>query len=116
MKKCAILLGALVLLVGCHRQQGKVLGKAPEGEVRTILAVRAGDTPPRVTLSGSMVEKCPVAGCWFRLRDATGEIKVDTTAAGFVVAALPLETKMTVAGKITDTGDEVIIEASGIRY
>ena len=106
----------LLLVSGCQKQQGTVLGKAPSGDVRSILAVRAGDAPPQVTLSGSMVEKCPVAGCWFRLRDDTGTIKIDTKTAGFVVTAVPLETKMTVAGKITDTGDEVIIEASGIRY
>ncbi len=63
-----------------------------------------------------MIEKCPVAGCWFRLHDDTGTIKIDTKAAGFVVSAVPLETKMSVAGKISDTDGEVIIEATGVRY
>ncbi len=106
----------MALLLGCNRPRGTLLGKAPGGNVSTILAVRAGDTPPVVTLSGSMVEKCPVAGCWFRLRDNTGMIKVDTKTAGFVVAAVPLETKMTVSGKITEAGGEVILEATGVRY
>ncbi len=116
MRASVLFLCALLLATGCQREPGKVLGKTPTGEVRTILAVRAGDTPPMVTLTGTMVEKCPVAGCWFRLRDGTGEIKVDTKAAGFVVAALPLETKMTVAGRITESDGEVILDASGIRY
>ncbi len=114
--KALVLLITAMLVLGCQQQHGSVLGKAPSGEVRTILAVRAGDTPPQVTLSGTMVEKCPVAGCWFRLRDQTGEIKVDTKAAGFVVTAVPLETRMTIAGKISDSGDEVLIEATGVRY
>jgi len=84
--------------------------------VRSILAIRAGDTPPQVTISGAMIEKCPVAGCWFRVRDSTGIIKVDTKAAGFVVVNVPLESKVTVAGKIVTEGDEVFIEASGLRY
>ena len=63
-----------------------------------------------------MIEKCPVAGCWFRLRDVSGSIKVDTKLAGFVVVNVPLETKMTVAGKIVAEGDDVAIEATGIRY
>ncbi len=116
MKRSLLLVLVSVLLLGCHRQPGTILGKMPSGDVRTILAVRAGDTPPQVTIAGNMVEKCPVAGCWFRIQDKTGTIKVDTKAAGFVVVDVPLEAKMTVAGKITDTGDEVIIEASGIRY
>ena len=115
MKYCSFFL-LLFVAVACHHQTGKVLGKAPAGDIRTVLAVRAGDTPPVVTLTGTMTEKCPVAGCWFRLTDGTGTIKVDTQAAGFVVADVPLETRMTVAGKIVESGDEIIIEASGVRY
>lgn len=106
----------LLLAAGCHKPQGTVLGKAPKGEPQTILAVRAGDTPPQVTVSGVMTEKCPVAGCWFRLRDRTGVIKVDTKSAGFVVVKVPLESKVTVAGKVIADGDEIVIEATGIRY
>src|ERR1019366_98327 len=74
----------LLLIAGCHQPNSTVLGKAPEGEPRTISSVKTGDAPPQVTLQGVMIEKCPVAGCWFRLRDSTGVIKVDTKLAGFV--------------------------------
>jgi uncharacterized protein YdeI (BOF family) len=92
------------------------LGKAPAGDVRTILAITAGDTPPQVVVSGVMIEKCPVAGCWFRLRDSTGIVKIDTKPAGFVVVNVPLESTVTVGGKIVTEGDQTVIEASGIRY
>ena len=110
------LLSLLLLAAGCHKMPGVVLGKAPKGEIRNILAIRAGDTPPLVTITGVMIEKCPVAGCWFRLRDDTGIIKVDTKAAGFVVVNVPLESKVTVSGKIATEGDETFIQASGLRY
>ncbi len=117
MRKCVFLALALAWTAcGCHKPHGTVLGKAPKGEPTTILAVRAGDTPQQVTLSGVMVEKCPEAGCWLRLQDSTGTIKVDTKSAGFVVVNVPLETKITVSGKIVNEGDEVLIEASGLRY
>jgi len=106
----------LMLAAGCHQPAGKILGKTPKGEIRTILAVRAGDTSPQVTLTGVMIEKCPVAGCWFRLRDNSGSIKVDTKSAGFAVVNVPLEAKLMVSGKIVADGDEVAIEATGIRY
>src|SRR5262252_7507966 len=99
----------LLTIVGCLKPQGTVLGRAPKGDVSTILAIRAGDTPPHVTLSGVMVEKCPVAGCWLRVRDRTGVIKVDTKSAGFVVVNVPLDTKVTVAGKIVMDGDEAVL-------
>jgi hypothetical protein len=51
-----------------------------------------------------------------RLRDSTGIIKVDTKAAGFVVVNVPLESTITVMGKVTTDGDEVVIAATGLRY
>jgi uncharacterized protein YdeI (BOF family) len=63
-----------------------------------------------------MIEKCPTAGCWFRLRDGTGVIKVDTKSAGFVVVNVPVDQKMTVAGKVVADGDEVVVEATGISF
>jgi len=105
-----------VVSAGCHKPQGKVLGKAPAAEPRTILAIKAGDTPSLVTLTGVMIEKCPIAGCWFKLRDDTGIIKVDTKSAGFAVVNVPLETKLIVAGRIVTEGNEISLEATGLRY
>lgn len=111
-----ITLAGTVLCVGCGKSKGKVLGQSPAGPPKTILAVRAGDTPPKVVLQGRLVEKCPVAGCWFRVQDETGIIKVGTKTAGFVVTEIPLETVVTVAGKVTAEGDEPVIEATGLRF
>jgi uncharacterized protein YdeI (BOF family) len=63
-----------------------------------------------------MVEKCPASGCWFRLRDQTGTIRVDTRAAGFVVTNVPLQSRITIAGKVVKRGDEKSVLASGLRY
>lgn len=112
---CAAVM-AFALLGGCGRQPGKVLGKAPAGEPRNIIAVRAGETAPRVTLKGVIVEKCPAAGCWFYLQDETGTIRVDTKAAGFVVVDVPLQTHVTVSGTVLSSGDDVSIQAAGLRY
>jgi uncharacterized protein YdeI (BOF family) len=110
------LLVVLVLFSGCRRQTGTVLGTAPSGEVRHVLAVRAGETPPKVTLKGVIVEKCPLAGCWFYLQDDTGTIKVDTKAAGFVVVNVPLQTRVTVSGTVVTESDDVSVQATGLRY
>jgi uncharacterized protein YdeI (BOF family) len=110
-------LAPLILAIsGCHKPHGTILGHAPKGQLSSILAVRAGDTPPHVTVSGVMIEKCPVAGCWLRVRDRTGIIKVDTKSAGFVVVTVPLDSQVTVAGKIVMDGDEAVLEAEGLRY
>lgn len=109
-------LAGWVLLTGCGQPKGKVKGSPPKNDPRTILSVRAGDTPQIVTIEGTLVEKCPIAGCWFRLQDGTGLIKVDTKAAGFVITEIPLQTKLTVGGKVAQEGDETILEGTGIRY
>lgn len=62
-----------------------------------------------------MIEKCPVAGCWFIVKDATGAIKVDTKAAGFTVTDVPLNTIVTVNGRLTGSGERVLA-ADGVRY
>jgi len=111
-----VLLACLLLATACRDSGATVLGKAPKGQPRSILSVRAGDTPPQVTISGVMIEKCPVAGCWFRLRDSSGTIKVDTKSAGFVVVDVPLQRQVTVAGKVVAEGSDVILEATGLCY
>ena len=116
MRRICLFVFCAALFVACGRPKGKALGRAPAGDVKSILAVQAGDTPASVTLRGVIIEKCPVAGCWFRIQDESGIMKVDTKAAGFVVTDIPLQARLTVAGKVTQEGNETILEASGLRY
>lgn len=116
MRKLCFTLVCVALLGGCSRPQGKVLGKAPTGKTYHVISVKAGTTPLKVTISGVMIEKCPTAGCWFRLRDKSGVIKVDTKSAGFVVVNVPLDSKVTVSGKVVSAGDDVTLDATGIRF
>jgi hypothetical protein len=41
---------------------------------------------------------------------------VDTKTAGFVVLDVPLQTTMTVCGRLARDGDEKLLEATGLRY
>jgi len=63
-----------------------------------------------------MIEKCPVAGCWFVVRDDSGKIKVDTKNAGFVVVDVPLQMPVLIAGRVATNGAERFIDATGVRY
>jgi uncharacterized protein YdeI (BOF family) len=91
-----------------------VLGTAPPPDV-PVTAVRDLKPTLPVAVQGVMVEKCPVAGCWFMLRDKSGVIKVDTKAAGFVVTNVPLGTSVTVAGVLASKGERRVA-ATGLRY
>lgn len=80
--------------------------------------VQVAALPPGspVAVSGRLVEKCPVAGCWFTLRDETGALRVDTKGAGFTILEVPLGRRVTVAGKIAPFGSERQLLASGLTY
>src|SRR5947208_1024114 len=92
------------LVFGCAKREPIVLGSAPLGHSTTVASARDTSVSTPVTLRGTMVEKCPVAGCWFNLRDDTGLIKVDTKAANFVVLNVPLQTTVLVSGRLTTNG------------
>ena len=129
MKRPGLIAGISVLLafsagviggVGCRPVGSTVLGTPPTGtpaKVAEILAANTtGLTNTAVTLEGVMVEKCPVAGCWFKLRDGANVLRVDTKFAGFVVLDVPLNSQVTVSGRVAADGSERVLVASGLRY
>src|SRR4051794_9330890 len=74
---CLMVSGALSL--GCHSEPQHLLGAsfndAPPAAIQMLAAKPA---PASVVVQGEMIEKCPVAGCWFVLKDRTGVVRVDT--------------------------------------
>jgi uncharacterized protein YdeI (BOF family) len=110
-----MVLCAAILLTGCGKPAVKTLGTPLTEAHATTVQQLPSEKDPSVRLTGVMVEKCPVSGCWFKLRDKTGIVHVDTKDAGFVVAELPLQTEVTVTGKFIK-GDSPTVAASGVEY
>ncbi len=111
----ALCLIVAMLNAGCHKSEVKTMGaplaSVPLLNVKEIKASK-GKT---VLVKGTMIEKCPVAGCWFKLQDKSGIVKIDAKAAGFVVTEIPLNTEITASGKVVD-GENPTVLATGIRY
>jgi uncharacterized protein YdeI (BOF family) len=107
----------LVLLAGCSEGETRQLGRSFEDHtVATVTVARQTNAEASIILRGIMMQKCPVAGCWFMLRDDDGTIKVDTKNAGFVVVDVPLQSTVTVVGRVMTNGSERFIDATGLRY
>lgn len=106
----------LAVLTGCIEHKEKALGALFEGTPLPISVVKQIHADSQVVVRGKMTEKCPVAGCWFMLRDESGTIKVDTKNAGFVVVDVPLQTSLIVGGRAATNGTERFIDATGVRY
>ncbi len=94
------------------------MGEAPPSAASAVVSEATKSKPgTRCTLSGEMTEKCPVAGCWFMLRDKSGVVRIDTKASGFVVTSVPLHSRVTVTGSVAGgAGMETTVAATGIRY
>lgn len=101
---------------GCHSAPSHVLGATFSASAPALVqTLSARSAAASVVVEGEMIEKCPVAGCWFVLKDKTGVVRVDTKAAGFVVSDVPLHARLTVSGTLTP-GVQVGIAATGVRY
>ena len=116
MRSLALIVLPLVFLAlaGCGRQPAQTMGSAAAfGPVTAIRDLKPTAAP--VTIRGTMIEKCPVAGCWFKVQDSSGVLKVDTKTAGFVVVDVPVGSRVTVSGKF-QVEPEREISALGVRY
>jgi uncharacterized protein YdeI (BOF family) len=116
MIRIALLVVCAAVLAACSVHDARTLGSAVEGVATSIKQLQRAAPQSRVVLQGRIVQKCPVAGCWFLLHDQTGSIKVDTKNAGFVVLDVPLNSTVTIAGRVVSNGSEQQIDAVGLRY
>jgi uncharacterized protein YdeI (BOF family) len=114
--RLAVIITAVAWLTGCSLHNETRLGAAIDGQPTTVAQLQKASVDSPVVLVGTMTRKCPVAGCWFTLHDETGDIHVDTKNAGFVVVDVPLNSRLTVIGRVTSNGASSSIDATGLRY
>ena len=81
-----------------------------------LSAVREAKPGAPLTVRGTLVDKCPMSGCWFHLRDGRTVLRVEAKTAGFTVADVPLQSDVTVSGVVKRGGGEVVLEARSLRY
>lgn len=107
----------VLALVGCAQPTVTLLGNDPGTaaplSVHGALSQKANSS---VVVRGTLIEKCPTAGCWFRLKDDTGVVRVDLKETGFTVTDVPLGTTITVLGKVQRETGDTQLNALGLRY
>lgn len=102
-----------LLLIGCGKPESQLLGKELTDATYSSVATLKTTTVP-VLLTGTVAEKCPTAGCWFRLKDDTGIVKVQLANAGFTITDVPQGAPVKVFGSYDKESGEV--EATGLRW
>ena len=109
-------LGA-ILSGGCTTKQSMMHSdNVGKNNIITLATVQKMKPSTSVVAQGTMVEKCPVAGCWFMLHDKTGIIKVDLKATKQNVVNIPLNSAVTVHGKVAQNGSQKMIQAVSATF
>ena len=113
---CGFIACVLVLpaALGCQSRAVE-MGKEQSSGATSAQVSELATAKTLVTLKGTMIEKCPVSACWFRLQDDTGVARVDVRAAGFTVSDIPQGAKVLVWGKHKPGGEPGLV-AQGLRY
>ena len=88
MRLIGILLAVAVLVGGgwyMLRPQKLHLGKAGETGVSVMSTTDAAKAAlgTQVAVQGTISKECPTAGCWAVIKDAAGDLRVDTKKGGF---------------------------------
>ncbi len=114
MKKILYVL-LLILLVGCGKE---IYGSGVDKSVQKVsvkdVFINTTYQGKVVNLEGTITTQCASNGCWFFLRDDTGQIFIDLATKGF---ALPQRQgkKATVTGTVSFGQNGVFIIAHGVE-
>ncbi|HEY0075854.1 MAG TPA: hypothetical protein VGB77_17260 [Abditibacteriaceae bacterium] len=99
---------------GCSTKQGATPDN--RGDFVSLAAVQKMKPATPVAVRGTMIKKCPVAGCWFILSDDTGTIKVDLKATKQTVVSISLNTQATIRGTVALDGSHKMIRAVSAAF
>ncbi|OPZ88239.1 MAG: hypothetical protein BWY76_00054 [bacterium ADurb.Bin429] len=69
-----------------------------------------------VTIQGELTKECPSSGCWWYIKDSTGEIRADSFGAGFNLPPNQAGKQFLTTGKVVKTEDGTLeIAATGAK-
>lgn len=121
---------AVAGLAGCNAQKGGGDGDTGSGPPATIGAPVSGEVPlvctqclkdekyvgQTVTIEGEVIQQCPAAGCWFRIKDDIGEGFIDLSPANLTVQGERVGQHAKVTGKVVKKGGQMRIEAEHVEF
>ena len=69
-----------------------------------------------LTIEGEVVKQCPAVGCWFIVKDESGEVFVDLNPSGMHLKQKREGEHARVTGRVTKTGGKYQLEAAHIEF
>ena len=104
-----------LLLAGCSSDKygAGVDASAPKATVKDVF-LKKSLLGQKVTLEGNIVSQCQSNGCWFYLRDATGQIYIDLTTHHFTLPSMPNK-NVIASGTVARAQNTVLLVATGVE-
>ncbi|MBX9625539.1 MAG: hypothetical protein K2X82_17160 [Gemmataceae bacterium] len=126
----ALVVFAAMGLVGCNAEPGggkganssappSTIGEPVPGEpdlVCTQCLKDEGNVGKTVTIEGEVIQQCPASGCWFRIKDASGEAFIDLAPAKLTAQGERVGQHAKVTGTLVKKGGQVRIEAQHVEF
>ena len=111
-----LLLGGIALLSGCGDSE-EVYGSGIDPDLPVVTVQEAHFQPElldtQVTIEGFVQSQCASNGCWFVLRDYTGQIFVDLSRHDFVLPERGSRDVLA-SGKLITFNNNLMLEAHGV--
>ena len=121
-----LLLAAVVAATGCTaepRESGAppndrsaeepAPAKVPTVCTGCITEERLGQT---VAVEAAVAQQCPARGCWFRMKDDSGEVMVDLAPQRLELSENRVGQKATVTGTVVKKGGKFWLEAKKVEF
>ena len=111
----ALTLVTTLFLAGCSNEQfGAGLdSSAPKVSVKDAF-LNNNLLGQKVTLEGTIVSQCQSNGCWFYLKDDTGQIYIDLKTHNFTLPSMPNKL-VAASGTVARAQNTVLLVASGVE-
>lgn len=106
-----------LFLVGCSKEEVYGSGVNPQATAITVedafLKPQFLENEMPITIAGNIQTQCTSNGCWFVLRDATGQIFVDLARNNFTLPARGGR-EVNASGTLTVFNNNLMLVASGV--
>ncbi len=98
-------------------KEDKVFGQGAAGAATPIGDINANPEAwigKNVVIEGEIIRMCAASGCWWITRDASGEMRAESSGAGFALPLQPPKARIRTAGKVikSEYGD-LVVAATG---
>lgn len=95
--------------------QSSLAKTATETEEQSISSLNEAMVGKTVAVRGEITQQCPSTGCWFQVKDGTGELFVDLNSTDVRIKERRVGQHAEVSGKLVKRGGELQLVAERVK-